>query len=127
NYPTSISCWMFAEGVDVVPSAQVAGSVIAFGDSITDGANSTTNANDRWPNYLARRFDALHGRTMSVVDEGISGNPGLSDAGTARCRCRGAFRPGRAGAAGRQGRDRARGNQRHRPERPRHHATRYRG
>jgi lysophospholipase L1-like esterase len=83
NYPTSISCWMFVDGVDVVPSAQVAGSVIAFGDSITDGANSTTNANDRWPNYLARRFDALHGRTMSVVDEGISGNRVLSDAGTA--------------------------------------------
>lgn len=83
NYPTSISCWMFVDGVDVVPSAQVAGSVVAFGDSITDGAHSTTNANDRWPNYLARRFDALHGRTMSVVDEGISGNRVLSDAGTA--------------------------------------------
>lgn len=74
SYPTTISCWMFVDGVDVVPSARIAGSVIAFGDSITDAARSTTNANDRWPNYLARRFDALPGRTMSVVDEGISGN-----------------------------------------------------
>jgi lysophospholipase L1-like esterase len=74
---------MFADGIDVVPSAQIAGSVVALGDSITDGVHSTVNANNRWPNYLARRFDALHGRTMSVVDEGISGNRVLSDAGTA--------------------------------------------
>lgn len=83
NYPTSISCWMFVDGVDVTPSANIAGSVVAFGDSITDGVASTTNANNRWPNDLARRFDALNGRTMSVVDEGISGNQVLGNAGTA--------------------------------------------
>jgi lysophospholipase L1-like esterase len=83
NFATPISCWMFVDGVDVVPSAQVHGSVVAFGDSITDGNHSTLNANNRWPNYLARRFDAKPGRTMSVVDEGISGNRILSDANTA--------------------------------------------
>jgi lysophospholipase L1-like esterase len=82
NFPTTISCWLFADGLDVAPSPHVTGSVVAFGDSITDGVGSDTNANDRWPNILARRFDARAGKTMSVVDEGISGNRVLSDAGT---------------------------------------------
>jgi lysophospholipase L1-like esterase len=80
NYATTpITCWMFADGVDVPGSARVTGSVVAFGDSITDGFQSDTNANDRWPNVLARRLDAIEGPTLSVVDEGISGNQVLTD------------------------------------------------
>jgi lysophospholipase L1-like esterase len=79
SYPTTITCWMFADGVDVPGSARVTGSVVAFGDSITDGFQSDTNANDRWPNVLARRLDAIGGPTLSVVDEGISGNQVLTD------------------------------------------------
>jgi lysophospholipase L1-like esterase len=80
NYKTTpITCWMFADGVDVPGSALVTGSVVAFGDSITDGFQSDTNANDRWPNVLARRLDAISGSTLSVVDEGISGNQVLTD------------------------------------------------
>jgi lysophospholipase L1-like esterase len=82
-FPTAISCWMFADGVDVAASTRVVGSVVAFGDSITDGVGSNVNANNRWPNILGRRFDARSGRTLSVVDEGISGNRVLGDAGTA--------------------------------------------
>jgi lysophospholipase L1-like esterase len=82
NFPTTISCWMFADGVDVAAATRVIGSVVAFGDSITDGVASNVNANNRWPNILGRRFDARAGKTMSVVDEGISGNRVLSDAGT---------------------------------------------
>jgi lysophospholipase L1-like esterase len=82
NFPTTISCWMFADGLDVAPAPHVLGSVVAFGDSITDGVGSNVNANDRWPNILARRFAARPGKTLSVVDEGISGNRVLSDAGT---------------------------------------------
>ena len=77
--PTPITCWLFADGVDVPGSARVTGSVVAFGDSITDGFQSDTNANDRWPNVLARRLDAVGGPTLSVVDQGISGNQVLSD------------------------------------------------
>lgn len=79
SYPTTITCWMFADGVDVPGSPRVTGSVVAFGDSITDGFQSDTNANDRWPNVLARRLDAISGPTLSVVDEGISGNQVLTD------------------------------------------------
>jgi lysophospholipase L1-like esterase len=79
RFATTISCWMFVDGVDVAASARVPASVVAFGDSITDGFASTVNANRRWPNDLARRLNALPGRSLSVVDQGISGNRVLAD------------------------------------------------
>jgi lysophospholipase L1-like esterase len=79
SFPTRITCWMFVDGVEVLPSPLVTGSVVAFGDSITDGLRSTVNANKRWPNDLARRLNARHGLTLSVVDQGISGNRVLAD------------------------------------------------
>lgn len=67
-------CWMMADGVDVVPSRPVIGSVVALGDSITDTSATTGNANHRWPDFLARRLNAVHGPTMSVVNAGLGGN-----------------------------------------------------
>src|SRR5207248_1561174 len=57
-YTTAISCWLFVDGVDVSASRPVTGAVVALGDSITDGAGSTVDANRRWPDDLARRLDA---------------------------------------------------------------------
>jgi lysophospholipase L1-like esterase len=74
RFTTKITCWMFADGVDVQPSARVVGSVVTVGDSITDGAGSTTNANRRYPDDLARRLNAVRGRTLSVSNAGIGGN-----------------------------------------------------
>jgi lysophospholipase L1-like esterase len=67
-------CWMLTSGVDVVPTRRVVGSVVALGDSITDTSATTGNANHRWPDYLARRLNAVHGPTMSVVNAGLGGN-----------------------------------------------------
>lgn len=67
-------CWMFVDGVDVRASHRVLGSVVALGDSITDTANTTGNANRRWPDDLARRLDARHGPTLSVVNAGLGGD-----------------------------------------------------
>ncbi|WP_133909457.1 SGNH/GDSL hydrolase family protein [Actinophytocola oryzae] len=67
-------CWMFADGVDVVPTRPIVGSVVALGDSITDTSATTGNANHRWPDYLARRLDAGHGPGLSVVNAGLGGN-----------------------------------------------------
>jgi len=53
--------------------------VVAIGDSITDGVNSSVGANARWPNDLARRLDAVSGPTLAVADEGIGGNRVLTD------------------------------------------------
>ena len=69
--------WPFLAGVDVRAPGR-AGAVVAFGDSITDGFQSTiarpAGARDtRWPDVLARRLLAAH-RPLAVVNEGISGN-----------------------------------------------------
>lgn len=82
-FTTVNACSYFADGVSVRASGRVEGTVVAVGDSITDGTFSTVNANRRWPNDLARRLDARHGRTLSVVDEGIAGNQVLRNSGIA--------------------------------------------
>jgi len=73
--PVVSPSWYFLKGVDVEPATERAAAVIAFGDSITDGALSTENANHRWPDYLAARLKndpaTAH---LSVLDEGIGGN-----------------------------------------------------
>jgi lysophospholipase L1-like esterase len=72
--------WYFLDGVDVLGARRALGSVIALGDSITDGVGSPFDENARWPNDLARRFNALSGSTLAVVDEGIGGNRVLNNA-----------------------------------------------
>src|SRR5215469_11698786 len=77
-YATTSSSWYFIDGLDVHDPGSP-GTIVAFGDSITDGSQSL-NANARWPNYLARRLHAVFGHRMpAVVDEGISGNRVLSN------------------------------------------------
>ncbi|MFJ2606948.1 GDSL-type esterase/lipase family protein [Streptomyces sp. NPDC087425] len=71
-YPTVLTSWPLLTGVDVSGGP---GSVVALGDSITDGDKSTTDANRRWPNVLASRL--LGQRAVpryGVLDQGISGN-----------------------------------------------------
>ncbi|HEU5160038.1 MAG TPA: SGNH/GDSL hydrolase family protein [Streptosporangiaceae bacterium] len=77
-FGTTVGTWFFLDAVQVRTTAP--GAIVAVGDSITDGFNSTIDANNRWPNVLARRLAARHGRAApAVVDEGISGNRVLSD------------------------------------------------
>jgi lysophospholipase L1-like esterase len=77
--PTEIRSWPFVKGVDVKVSAQSA-AVVAFGDSITDGAYATVNQNARWPDELARRLLANpKTANIGVLNEGIGGNRILHD------------------------------------------------
>jgi lysophospholipase L1-like esterase len=80
SQPATFTSWVFLTGVDVlVPES--ASAVVAFGDSITDGARSTVDSNHRWPNVLADRLLAQHGRKkIGVLDAGIGGNRILHDA-----------------------------------------------
>lgn len=75
--------WYFINGVDVgvnVKESHPAGAIVALGDSITDGSHSTTNANGRWPDHLARRLAAgKHTSGIGVLNEGIGGNRLLHD------------------------------------------------
>jgi lysophospholipase L1-like esterase len=76
----TIASWVFLTGVDVL-APESASAVVAFGDSITDGARSTLDANHRWPNILAGRLLAQRGRkNLAVLDAGIGGNRILHDA-----------------------------------------------
>ena len=78
--PQTIESWLFLAGLDVQAPAKAA-AIVTFGDSITDGARSTLNANHRWPNYLATRLlDRKGHNRMAVVDAGIGGNRILHDA-----------------------------------------------
>jgi lysophospholipase L1-like esterase len=78
-FTTTYSCSMFVTSVDVAPPANLAGAVIALGDSITDGTGSTAGANHRYTDYLAQRFAALTGTTLSVTNAGIVGNAVLDN------------------------------------------------
>jgi lysophospholipase L1-like esterase len=70
--------WFLLSRVDVVAPDAV-GAVVTFGDSITDGARSTADTNNRWPDHLARRL-LSQGIKMGVLNAGIGGNRVLSEA-----------------------------------------------
>jgi lysophospholipase L1-like esterase len=54
-------------------------AIVTFGDSITDGANSTPDANHRWPDLLAERLQQAGNAHVAVLNEGISGARVLRD------------------------------------------------
>jgi len=70
--------WFLLSRVEMAAGGE-AGAVVTFGDSITDGARSTTDMNSRWPDYLARRLAARKGPAIGVLNAGISGNQVLGD------------------------------------------------
>lgn len=72
-------CWMLTDGVDVRSAGRVTGTVVAFGDSITDTGSTTGDADQRFPDHLARRLAAVPGRTLSAVNGGLGGNRLLAD------------------------------------------------
>jgi lysophospholipase L1-like esterase len=77
--PATLTSWEYLNGIDTLAAA-AAGAVITIGDSITDGAKSTLDTNQRWPDELARRLQAdPKYRNMAVLNEGISGNQILRD------------------------------------------------
>jgi lysophospholipase L1-like esterase len=70
--------WYFLSGVQVLAPADT-GVIVAFGDSITDGATSTNDTDAAWPSVLARRLYDAGVTNLAVVNEGISGNRVLAD------------------------------------------------
>jgi lysophospholipase L1-like esterase len=75
---STLPSWVFLAGVDVLVPGKAA-TIVTFGDSITDGARSTTDTNNRWPDILAARLRASKAR-LGVVNAGIGGNRILHDA-----------------------------------------------
>lgn len=63
-----------------VAGASTRYTLVAFGDSITDGVGSKADANQRWPDDLAARLQAdPRLSSIGVADAGISGNRILHD------------------------------------------------
>jgi lysophospholipase L1-like esterase len=76
--PVTVQHWYYIMNLNSFV-ATPGGTLVAFGDSITDGRGSTTDGNNRWPDDLARR---LHANTatvnVGVANEGIGGNAVVS-------------------------------------------------
>jgi len=66
--------WYLLSSVDVLAPADTS-VIVAFGDSITDGATSTPDTDRSWPSQLAQRLAADKStQKFAIVNEGISGN-----------------------------------------------------
>ena len=66
--------WYFLAALDVSGSP-ARGSVVAIGDSITNGQGSTIDGNDRWSDVLARRIqERAPALPLGVLNEGIDGD-----------------------------------------------------
>src|SRR5882757_2490652 len=75
--PATNGGYSFLTNLDVQNTA-AQGAVATLGASLTDGVASASDDNRRWPNDLAVRL-ANSGRTIGVLNQGISGNRLLVD------------------------------------------------
>lgn len=76
---TTRQSWYWLSAIDVLAERD-ASLVVAFGDSITDGATSTPDTDHSWPSLLAKRLAANKATAdIAIVNEGISGNRLLAD------------------------------------------------
>lgn len=71
---TEFRSYLWLAGIEVRPTGRAA-TVVAFGDSITDGFSTTPDADLSWPSVLARRLGAAPRQApRAVINMGISGN-----------------------------------------------------
>ena len=74
----TMTAYAWLSSVDVVAPVN-AFTVVALGDSITDGYATTLDADKAWPTLLAKRLNADKTQRVAVVNQGISGNQVLRD------------------------------------------------
>lgn len=74
-YTEQTPYWRYITALDVL-STETDGTIVAVGDSLTDGVSSSVGANRRWTDVLTARLRAPDsgGPRYTVVNEGISGN-----------------------------------------------------
>jgi lysophospholipase L1-like esterase len=80
--PASVTqSYYYLAGMDLMAPAD-AGTIVTFGDSITDGDQSSLSTNSEWPAVLAARLQKNKTTAhIGVVNAGISGNRILGDNG----------------------------------------------
>jgi lysophospholipase L1-like esterase len=75
--------WYYISGIDVMADASAA-SVVAIGDSITDGRGTDTNRNNRWTDILAARLLANPATAnVAMMNQGIGATNLVGTSGTA--------------------------------------------
>lgn len=66
--------YFWLTGVEVM-APEAAGTIVAFGDSITDGYGTTPDTGRAWPDLLAERLQRdKRTSKLSIINMGISGN-----------------------------------------------------
>jgi lysophospholipase L1-like esterase len=71
--------YLFVSGIDMLAPGGT-GGIVALGDSLTDCNISRIDANNRWPDQLARRLIARSGDgAPGVMNQGIGGNRAIHD------------------------------------------------
>lgn len=71
---TKTEHWYIISALDV-EAADTSGAVAILGDSITDGRGSGTDKQNRWPDELARRLQAVAStQDVGVLNHGVGGN-----------------------------------------------------
>ena len=71
--------YFWLAGIEVIAPAKTR-TIVAFGDSITDGYSTTPNADRAWPSRLFERSRTLSSAAAwAIVNVGISGNRVLHD------------------------------------------------
>ncbi|MFF3978796.1 SGNH/GDSL hydrolase family protein [Streptomyces sp. NPDC001828] len=75
-FAVTTGAWQYVTALDVQGAGSAAGSVVAFGDSITEGVGSTQGADRRWTDVLAGRLREAGpaGAPRAVLNAGIGGN-----------------------------------------------------
>ncbi|AEN10254.1 MULTISPECIES: SGNH/GDSL hydrolase family protein [unclassified Streptomyces] len=68
------TAWRYLTAVDVRTDT-ASGAIVVLGDSLTAGANSSTDTNSRWPDVLSDRLRHRYG----IANQGIAGNRVLRD------------------------------------------------
>jgi lysophospholipase L1-like esterase len=77
--PATTTAYAWLSSVDVL-APKDAFTIVALGDSITDGFSTTPDADKAWPTLLAKRLSTNKAtRRVAVVNQGISGNQVLRD------------------------------------------------
>jgi lysophospholipase L1-like esterase len=77
--PTTTFAYLWLASMDVLAPAD-AFTIVALGNSITDGYATTLDADRAWPTLLAKRLNSNKlTQHVSVVNQGISGNQVLRD------------------------------------------------
>jgi lysophospholipase L1-like esterase len=67
------TAYLWLSAVDVLAPA-TASTVVAFGDSITDGVGTTLDADRAWVSLLAAKLSAAPAAPVGVANVGLSGN-----------------------------------------------------